>query len=124
MIDACVFVMIKQNTTRNERKRARGKQSWQERQHVKRFINTHKKEKTLSSLSTTAVLMGKKNDRRIDKNYREKKKYRLSTFDSHHGHNSGSFFPFEVSNNNEMQMECISNRCIDKQKKHVYMYAI
>jgi len=25
MIDACVFVMTKQNTTRNERKRARGK---------------------------------------------------------------------------------------------------
>jgi hypothetical protein len=41
------------------------------------FINTHKKEKMLSSLSTTAVLMGKKNDRRIDKNYREKKKVQV-----------------------------------------------
>jgi hypothetical protein len=35
-----VFVMTRQNTTRNERERARGKQLSQEQQHVNRVINT------------------------------------------------------------------------------------
>jgi hypothetical protein len=33
----------------------------------------------------------------------------------------GSFFPFEVSHNNEMQMECISNRCIEQAEKNMYV---
>ncbi len=64
MMDGCVSVVTRQNTTRNEKEHEGGKQS--SHQHKSSSMQAslkahiHREKETTTSISTTAVVMGEK----------------------------------------------------------------